>query len=147
MRELRPFGPHELYIEGDLVLSIVKGMVTLADVRQLLACMEEVISRYGYFMLLADNARFVGIDADARRHSALWTADKRILGMATYNASFTARTLLSLIMKGINLLNPNPLQFTFVKSEAEARAWLAEQRRRYLDQAGRGPAGKAGGAA
>lgn len=137
MREPRPYGQHELYVEGDLVISIVKGTVTLSDVKDLLACFEEVLSRHGHALLLADNARFTSIDADARRYSARWVAHKRILGMATYNAGFTARTLLSLIMKGINLLNPNPVPFAFVKSESEARAFLNEQRQRYLARQGR----------
>lgn len=139
MRESRPYGKHELYVETDIVVSIVKGVVTLPDVQLLLACFEEVIIRHGRALLLADNAQFTSIDADARRLGALWVAGKPVLGMATYNASFASRTLVSLIIKGINLLNPSPLPFIFVKSEPEARAWLAEQRQRYLARSGCSP--------
>ncbi len=139
MREPRPYGKHELYIESDILVSIVKGVVTLSDVKQLIVCFEEVLSRHGRALLLADNAQFTSIDADARRLGALWAAGKPVLGLATYNAGFAARTLLSLVMKGINLLNPNPLPFVFVKSESEARAWLAEQRQRHLVRSGRRP--------
>lgn len=139
MREPRPYGKHELYIESDLLVSIVKGVVTLSDVQQLLACFEEVLGRHGHALLLADNAQFTSIDADARRLGARWVANKPVLGLATYNAGFAARTLLSLVMKGINLLNPSPLPFAFVKSEPEARAWLAEQRQRHLARSARRP--------
>lgn len=137
MREPRPFGKHELYIESDIVVSIVKGVVMLSDVQQLLVCFDEVLARHGHALLLADNTHFTSIDADARRLGALWVADKPVLGMATYNAGFAARTLLTLIMKGINLLNPRPLPFVFVKTEPEARTWLAEQRQRHLTRSDR----------
>lgn len=137
MREPRPFGKHELYLESDLVISRVKGVVTLADVQQLLVSFEEVLARHGHALLLADNAQFTSIDADARRLGARWAAGKPVLAMATYNAGFAARALLTLIMKGINLVSPRPLPFAFVKTESEARAWLAEQRQRHLDRAGR----------
>lgn len=137
MREPRPFGKHELYHESDLVISRVKGVVTLADVQQLLSCFDEVLARHGHALLLADNAQFTSIDADARRLGARWATGKPVLGMATYNAGLAARTLLTLIMKGINLVSPRPLPFAFVKTESEARAWLAEQRQRHLDRVGR----------
>ena len=141
MRDPQPSGQYQVHIEGDTVLSTAVGVVTIAEARQLLACLDEVISRHGYCLLLSDSARFNTVTADARRLSAKWITGKPLLGIAVCNASFTARTLLSLVMKGINLINPRAIPLTFVREESEARAWLAERRRRHLERTatGQGP--------
>ena len=139
MQDPQPMGQYQLHIEGDTVLSTAVGVVTLAEAQQLLACLEKVINRHGYCLLLSNSARFSTVTAEARRFSAKWITGKPLLGIAVYNASFTARTLLSLIMKGINLINPRAIPLTFVLEESEARAWLAERRRRHLDRNASGP--------
>lgn len=134
MLESQTFERYHLTIEGDTVLSTAVGVVTLLEAQQLLSCLDEVIARHGYCLLLSNSARFSTVTAEARKFSAKWIKGKPVLGIAVYNASFTARTLLSLIMKGINLINPRAIPLTFVREESEARAWLAEHRRRHRER-------------
>lgn len=134
MRDPQPAEQYEVHVESDTVISAPAGVVSLAEAKQLLACLDEVIARHGYCLLMSNSARFKTVTADARQFSAKWITGKPLLGIAVYNASFTARTLFSLIMKGINLLNPRAIPLTFVREESEARAWLAERRRGQLDR-------------
>lgn len=134
MREQRPYGKHELYIEGDIITTIVHGQLTIAELHIFTGVAEEVIARQGYCLLLADNTDSGGIDAAARRYSAQWSIGKPVIGIAMYNAGLMARTVFSLVLKAANIIRKQTLPFEFFKTETEARDWLAQLRRQQLSK-------------
>lgn len=139
MREPRPYGKHQLYIEGDILFSIPKGEITLAEAQTFNAVVAEVIAKYGYCMLLADLKDSKGIDADARRYSAKWGVGKPILGIAMVNEKLVFHALFTLLLKAMNMLRQQPVPFTVFKTEDEARGWLAQLRKQHLAKAQQAP--------
>ena len=137
MREPRPFGKHELYVEDDVLFSVPHGDVQGAELKLYTEAAMEIIGQYGYCLILSDNHDLGGITADARRHSAQWTVGKPVLGMGLYNAGLAARTLLTIVLKALSLILRPPIPFAFFATEHEARDWLAGLRRRHRTQYGK----------
>lgn len=132
MREHRPYGKHELYIEDDIIISVPHGELNLSELRIYTDIVSEVIARHGHCLMLADNKDASGIEASARRYSAQWSIGKPVIGIALYNASLTARTVFTLVLKAMNLIGRQPIPFAFFKTELEARDWLARLREQHL---------------
>lgn len=132
MREQRPYGKHELYIEGDLVIAVNHGVITLEEIRLFTEVAAEMLDRHGYLLFLGDNTDADKFEPDARRYIAQWSVGKTILGIALYKANFVARTIFSLMLKAINIIRKQPLPFDFFKTEEEAREWLAMLRKQHL---------------
>lgn len=132
MREKRTYGKHDLYIEDDILYSVPHGELTLTEMHIYTEFAAEVIARHGYCMLLADNGDVTGIDAAARRYCAQWSIGKPVIGIAMFNASLTARTLFTLVLKAMNMIGKQLIPFVFHKTEQEARDWLALLRKQHL---------------
>lgn len=140
MREQRPFGKHELYVEDDLLMAVPHGEVTNAEFQFYAAAADRIIAEYGYLLILGDERELNAITADARRRMTQWSIGKPILGLALFNAGLAARSLTSLIIKALNMLRKHTVPFAFFKSETEARAWIAGLRKSHLAQQGTSPA-------
>lgn len=132
MREQRPFGKHELYVEDDLLCLATHGTLTLEEMQQVIAVVEELIERHGHVLVLADHREAGSFEPDARRYGATWAVGKPVLGMAMYNVNLVSRTLFSMVLKATNIIRKQPLPFDFFKSEGDAREWLAALRRQSL---------------
>lgn len=132
MREKRTYGKHDLYIEDDILYSVPHGELTLSEMNIYTEFAAEVIARHGYCMLLSDTRDVSGIDAAARRYCAQWSIGKPVIGIAMFNASLTARTLFTLVLKAMNMIGKQVIPFVFHKTEQEARDWLALLRKQHL---------------
>lgn len=132
IREQRPFGKHEMYIEGDIVVTVTHGMFTLDEAHLLIRAMQEVIDRYGYGLVLSDNTGLAGMAPEARRESARWSVGKPILGSATIHGSRAVRILIGLLFKAMNLIGKQSIRLEFFQTEEAARQWLNELRREHL---------------
>jgi len=90
------------------------------------------------FQRLTDSGREVLVLADARRCGAVAPAARKVYldglrsarldGIAVFGAGFHIRVMATLIVKSINLLTKRFPLLVFFETEAEARAWLLEQR-------------------
>ena len=58
---------------------------------------------------------------------------KPVIGIALFNASLTARTLFTLVLKAMNMIGKQLIPFAFYKTEQEARDWLALLRKAGAD--------------
>lgn len=86
-------------------------------------------TQHGYVMCVVDARRVGTMTPESRRRSAELSKELACPGVtALYGASLIARTLGMLVMKAIAITRQVPADITFFKNEAEARAWLDEQR-------------------
>jgi hypothetical protein len=99
--------------------------------------MAALVGEYGvarpYLLLLVDLREQGRFPPDARRVAEIESKQIPYRGMAFYHASFHVMLLIRIIILGMNLLSPhkdNP--FCFCRTEAEARAWLAQRQRELL---------------
>lgn len=132
MREQRPFGKHELYVEDDLLCIATHGTLTEQEMRMVIAVVEELIERHGRVLVLADHREAGSFEPEARRFGANWAVGKPVLGIAMYNVTLVSRTLFSMVLKATNVIRKQPLPFDFFGSESDAREWLAALRRQSL---------------
>lgn len=123
-----------MFLEGDIVVTIMHGMFTLDEAHLLIQAMQEVIDRCGYGLVLSDNTGLTGMAPEARRESARWSVGKPILGSAIFHGSHAVRILIGLLFKAMNLIGRQSIRLEFFQTEEAARQWLAELRREHLAQ-------------
>lgn len=80
-------------------------------------------------LLLLRDARHGGlVTAETRRHIATTLEPSRFVAIATYGSSFQTKTVFSNLNRAIRTTRPNSVPVDFFETEAEARAWLVQQR-------------------
>lgn len=131
-------GPHPVEFEGDTLRLRLVGPLTIADAELLRVEMQALRRSLGTCFLLADAAELAGIDAEARRYLARWSAreqSERITGAAVYGVSFAMRTIITLTVNAIRVIGRREVQIAFANDEAEARRWIAARRAAVTDPA------------
>jgi hypothetical protein len=108
------------------------GPLQLAETEQMVATFEGVYKQEGRLYLLFDGSRLTTIDSQASRRFVNWTQSYPITAIANFGGGLMQRTLALLVLNAIRLVGKRAPPQTYVSTEAEARAWLAEQRHRQL---------------
>lgn len=135
-------GPHEVEIQGDLIKLVVHGPFTLADMQHFMPLREGQTATYGYVLLLIDLGDAVSLSAEARRYAADWNREAHgrapILGAnASFGGSAVVRGATALFQAVVKLVTGGGIHTHQARTEAEARAFLAEQRRSFRAKLGR----------
>lgn len=139
MRREFKIGPHQYFVEDDLVHSIAdpNTPMTLATVQAWTAEVEPVLTEFGRVVLLTNGRAVMKVSAEARRHLAAWSRAPQIVASAIYDAHPVSRALLALITGAMNFFlqasGKPTVAMSFFSTEQEARRWLAEKRRLFLD--------------
>lgn len=125
-------GRHSLWRSGDLVGIHYVGTITLPDLMQLRAVLDETHRVVGRCFLLSDMRRCDGIDGPARRFVADWNKQntETTAAMAMYGLSFSLRAVTLMTIQAVRFLGLGQIEVGLHKDEAEARRWLDEQRAR-----------------
>ena len=126
-------GQHGVEIDGDFVTLRMRGPVSLAETERCLGTVEQVMVERGRAFLLIDHRQVGPSGPEVRRCMAEWARGHKIDGIAIVGASLPMRTVSVLLIRGIALLYSRPdliERVAFARSEAEARAFLAERRAR-----------------
>lgn len=130
------FGRHEHRFEPpDLYVSRLDGDVSADDVRVQLDALLALARRAGHAMYWLADVRNMGTIAPEGRRAmgAASSTEVReaLAGSATFGAGFSKRVLVSLMARAVRVLHPEKSRpLIFVETEAEARAFLDEQRKR-----------------
>lgn len=124
-------GAQRYYVDGDLFVMELSGLVTLDEITALLLQQESLFSQYERVLTLCI-ARDVQLPtADVRRFLA--ARGKRVdvtrLYVVVVTNNTLLRTIIRLIERATALITSSPLHNTFVSSEAEAWQWVENQRR------------------
>jgi hypothetical protein len=121
-------GTHTIRIEGDMIFSSVQGAFTVEDSTAYFLVVEQVLAEHGRYFMLVDMSRADTIPAETRRVSAEFAKDHPSAGVVVWGSNFAVRVLFTLVMRAARILKPDTVPLAFVRSEREARAWVAEQR-------------------
>lgn len=125
-------GRHDFFYEDDILGMRLRGSISRRDLETLRKGLEELASERPSFYLLTDMAECTGIDPEARKYMAEWAKapDVGLVGTVVYGNGFMMRALITLTLKAIKLLGQREALIHFVKDEAEARRWIADDRAR-----------------
>ena len=135
-------GTHLIRIVDDLIEVTVRGVFTLADMQRFVQLADAHGQKYGYALVLTDIDAAKGLQAEARR----FAADHNRAVVRQYGEVHSANAIFggSVLMRGmgalflavIRLVSSSSAGTHLAGSEAEARAFLAEQRRRFREKLG-----------
>ena len=135
-------GAHELRFEGDILFCAVYGVFTLADMQRFMSVSDAYAEEHGYGLVLADIDAATNLTAEARRYAAdhnreVQQRDTRPRASALFGGSMLVRGVATLLTAGIRLVGGGGIHTRLAGSEAEARAFLAEQRQIFRAQLGK----------
>ncbi len=125
----RQLGLHTVSQDGDVVCIALQGPLGLAEAQSFHGQVADTLASRGHAYVLVDCSQGGALSAETRRWIAQWNQQHRIDGVAIFGASLFMRTMLTLVINAIALLGQRPVPAAFVKTEAEARAWLDALRR------------------
>lgn len=129
----RQIGRHYVKIDGDILFMKYVGDLTLPEMEELIALLEETFGMEPYYAVL-DYSEMASVDAAARKRISAWTTDRGFRGAAIFGASMTMRAVTALVQSAIRLLSKKYIPVTFVKDEAQARVAVTEMKQRHLAQ-------------
>lgn len=123
-------GKHIGHIEDDILFLELGGDLTPEEARTYLQLAEGLVERYGCFYIVDNIANFGAAPPEVRRMVADWLAKHSCAGAALVGGSITARTVALLVLGIMRMLGKQSFPVEFVKTEQDARAWIAARRQR-----------------
>jgi hypothetical protein len=138
--EWQRIGNHKFLVEGDIVYSVWDGPSTLAEVQAFHGLFERVLAEHGRAFSLIDMRKAHSPTPDTRQWLTEWSERYQIAAVACFGASFTVRTIATLLVRAIRLLRKGPGGVMgFFETEASARAFLNAERARLEARQSRPP--------
>lgn len=130
MPEFLPLGKHRYYVDKDLFVLDGHGEISVKELEELFRTCWRIGDEYGYWLVLVDARAGVGMSADARRYVGqvrkIHPSGKN--ATAIFGGGLIELTFITLIRNVIRLLRGEESSIAACRTEAEARAWLDEQR-------------------
>ena len=120
-------GSHHVREELDVIVLTLVGDVSLQDVKQIVFVIDSVIARHGRYGGVIDIHKMGSFSPEARRVASEWTGSGASYGNAFFGGGFTARVLMVLVSRVIQVTMGKLMPLGFFKTEEEARAWLVAQ--------------------
>lgn len=113
----------------DVSFITIRGEVVLEDLSSMASFYENAVRDWPYIFTLVDQRRHTGMRAEVRKTATTLLEWMPLRGTAIYGGSFAMRTFGKMFMSLFNTVRKLDNPMTFVKTEEEARAWIAERRR------------------
>lgn len=131
-------GPHHLEVERpDIVHIRYHGDVTVEHFQAFDAVIDGMSPPETRIYLLRDGRRGGFALPETRAYMARRARVSRLIAVVTYGTTFLGKTLVTMTNTAIRSLKQEGPDLAFVETEAEARAWIAEHRKRVRE--GQGP--------
>jgi hypothetical protein len=127
-RERGAGGSYVRFEPPDVCFFVLVGYLTDDETRRMSAELSEHARRVGHIFVIADARRATGMSPGARRIRAKSTLETNIVASAIFGASFHIRVIATLILKVRSIMKKHAIPVAMLETEAEARAWLEEQR-------------------
>lgn len=130
--DFRPLGAHSYRIEGDVLFFRMKGVVSLADMCEILRLTAEVKEANGAVFTLYDSRENTGLDPAARKYATDHGSEKtHVVAAASFGAPFAMRVVVNMLNRANGILHKSRATPTMLfNTEAEARAYLLAARER-----------------
>jgi hypothetical protein len=117
----------------DVCFAAFVGDIDASVMRRMNEELWRVAHEKPYIFLLLDHSRTGSVSSEARKLAAEGTRNLRVVGVASFGASFPVRVVVSLLARAHAFFRKETaMDLHFFRDEAEARAWI-EERRRALD--------------
>jgi hypothetical protein len=129
-------GKHQHRFEPpDLYFCRLDGDVSKDEILAQIYALHALAQRAGHSIFWLADVRNMGIlTAEARRAAASASSTEvrtALRGTAIFGAGFSTRVMVTLLSRAVRLLDPSKLRpLALVETEAEARAFLNEHRKR-----------------
>lgn len=120
-------GNHTARIEGNILYLQLVGDISLEEIQKYISLADGLTAEHGSFYIIDDMARFGSAGPPVRKKVASWIAQGACRGAAIYGASLSSRTMTTLIIGAIRMMGSHVFPVSFVKTEQEARDWVAFQ--------------------
>ena len=125
----------DVHCEEDLLVARIRGPYDEAVAQHIEFHCTNLVNRYGYRLVLFHAREATTITPGTRQRIVAWNRGRREpFAVAIVGASFTAKTLATLMYRARQLLTKAIPVHCFFDSEAEARAWLDKERSRFQAQ-------------
>jgi hypothetical protein len=125
-----PIGPHLVETEGDVILVRLHGSFTLEHMKHWCQLADQVIAEHGQLFTISDFTAGGDFPPDSRRYATNhWQNTVYVRGTAMFGAGLVATVLISMMQRATALLRKHSIPMVSLKTEAEARAWVQEQRK------------------
>ena len=123
-------GRHRYRRRGDVLGLDFVGHISESDLRELREVMNSVLTESDHFFMISDMSKCTGIDAAGRKYMGEWSKEQNGSNIISvvHGVSFATRVIVMLAINAIKLLGKREVEMSFVKTEAEALAWVDEQR-------------------
>lgn len=121
----------ELLLDGDLLVVRAHGMLQAKAAQEALDAMQRIRQQYGHCFVLVDLQDAGGIPAGLRRYLAQQLVDCPPTAVAFFGANLWVRAVNELMVSAIKLLAKKPVNVKRFETEAQARAWLADERHKH----------------
>lgn len=130
MSEQHRFGKHWLRVEEEgLIFLKYSGSLTLPEAERLAELVAELAKDVPDIFMIFDVTDATTIEPAARRFCMKWLSGGSFAGAANFGGGLMVRTMGEMLMSAMRHLRQSALPTTFVKTETEARQWIADQRR------------------
>lgn len=130
MPDWLPLGTHSYYVEDDTFVLRGNGTLTVSDVESLYSICWGIGDRHDYWLVLVNSRAGMNMSPEARRRVGELSRKRRSQNAtAIYGASIIERTLVLFITNAVRMIRGMAMPIETFQTEAEARSWLAEQRR------------------
>lgn len=139
-RELRPVGKHSYYQEEDTYFFILTGSLELPEAVAIHDQLALILKQQGRLFVVVDGRKGDGranSKPEVRRYIAEWNRRHRATGVAVFGEhGHVTRTVMSMIFSAIRVFRKDALPLALVSDEAAARAWIAQERAKFLRSTG-----------
>ncbi len=115
-------------IDGDILIVRQHGTFTLEHQKAFCQQADKVIAEHGHMFIVNDSTAGGDFAPEARRYASQWPNTIHVWGAVIFGASFAFSVVISMMNRAIALFNKHQFPTVTTKTEAEARAWVAEQR-------------------
>src|SRR3954464_10818080 len=96
-------GTHTVQIEGEVLVSRIRGTFTVADAAAYFVLVDRVLAEHGRYFMLMDMSQADAVPAETRRLAAAYGRLPPAGGMAIWGSSVAIRTVFTLVARGVAL--------------------------------------------
>jgi hypothetical protein len=121
-------GPHLVEIEADCMTVRHMSDFTLEHMKEWCRIADQVIAEHGHILTITDFRHGGDFPSESRRYASEWPNVVKVWGSAMFGGSYAQRVLINMIASTTRWLRKYSTPIASFKTEAEARAWIADIR-------------------
>lgn len=127
--DIRAVGEGAAWIEGkDLVVFEWVGTIGAQETATVMEWCHDLHARVGTVFLLLDMTRATNVEASGRSQMIRYARSRPLTGAALVGARNHLRTVVTMVIRALDMFRQTEQRFHFAQSEHDARNWLSNLR-------------------